>query len=129
MALSAVELAIHRKSTDHFISADRTNIVLKTRGTESMVNGTKTFIPGADRTEQSFKVIWMGDTGVIRQVDSAGGVRRFDFVLVGSHDATVDIGDHWEVDGQENRIEYVYPFNGYEVKAGGVSNGPKPAGA
>lgn len=129
MALSSVELAIHRKGTIRFIASDATNVVLKTRGTESMVNGTKTFIPGDDRPEQSFKIIWAGDNGVLRQVDSAGGVRRFDFILVGSHDATVDIGDYWEVDGQENRIEYVYPANGYEVKAGGISNGPKPAGA
>ena len=129
MTLSTVELAIHRKSTDHFISADRTNIVLKTRGTESMVNGTKSFIPGTNRAEQSFKVIWMGENGIIRQPSSDGGVRRFDFVLVGSYDATLAIGDYWTVNGKENRIEYVYPFNGYEVKAGGVSNGPKPAGA
>jgi hypothetical protein len=129
MAMSAVELAIHRKSTDHFISSDRTDIVLTTRGTESMVNGTKSFSSGVERPEQSFKVIWMGENGIIRQLTGDGGVRRFDFILVGSHDATVDIGDYWEVDGQENRIEYVYPFNGYEVKAGGVSNGPKPAGA
>jgi len=129
MALSTVELAIHRKNTDNFISADRTYIVLTPRGTESMVNGTKVFIPGNDRAEQSFKIIWMGENGIVRTPSTDGGVRRFDFVLVGSYDAAVDVGDYWEVEDQENRIEYVYPFNGYEVKAGGISNGPKPAGA
>ena len=78
-----------------------------------MVNGTKSFIPGTNRAEQSFKVIWMGENGIIRQPSSDGGVRRFDFVLVGSYDATLAIGDYWTVNGQENRIEYVYPFNGY----------------
>lgn len=129
MALSAVELALHRKSTERFIASDPTEITLISRGTESIVNGTKTFSPGEERLEQSFKVIWNGDNGIVRQPDSSGGVRRFDFILVGRHDAELDIGDYWQVEDQENRIEYIYPDNGYEVKAGGVSNGPKPSGA
>lgn len=125
MAFSTVELAIHRSGTKRFIDSDPTEIVLTPR-TSQMVAGTKKFIDGVPRAEQRFKVIWAGDNGIVRIPGQEGGVRRFDFIIVGEHDAIVAINDFWKNGDQEFTIEYVFPSLGYEVKAGGVSHGPSP---
>lgn len=123
--LSATELAIHRKNTERFIQADPTTIVLipKVRVTH---NGTSEFFDDDRRNAQDFKVIWAGDNGIVRPVGQDGGVRRFDFILVGRHDAEVEINDTWELGDQLFIVEYKFPSLGYEVKVGGVSHGSKP---
>jgi hypothetical protein len=132
MALSTVELSIHRKGTEQFIAADKTTVILKSRGEAYYDAGTQKFGLPVERPPQDFKIIWAGDNGIVREVGESGEVRRFDFILVGKHDAQVAIGDYWKSEdspNQENRIEYRFPDNGYEVKVGGVSHGPKPTGA
>ena len=122
--LSGIELSIHRKGTERFINSDPTQITL-TPSTEVWSGGTKTYGSGTPRVAQSFKVIWSGSQdGIV--VKSEGTTRRFDFILVGKHDATVAIGDFWKVGDQHFQVEWVAPANGYEVKAGGVSHGNPP---
>lgn len=118
MALKSYELAIRQRGTLHFIASDPTNIVLIPH-TKSFVDGTKKFVPGTPRIGQDFKVIWGGENGIVRQTPN--GVRRFDFILVGMPDAIVSVGDQFQ--SGKAVVEYVYPFNGYEVKAGGVIHG------
>ena len=125
MISSTVEMSLHRTGTEHFIAADPTDIILIPR-TEQIVDGTKRFLPAIPRLSQTFKVIWPGENGIIREVDPNGGVRRFDFILVGLYGAEVEIGDSWRVGNQSFQIEYKYPDNGYEVKVGGVSHGSSP---
>lgn len=125
MALSAVELTLHRLGTQKFIDDDPTEIAL-IPNSEQVVAGTKTFVPQPARPPQQFKVIWAGDNGIYRRIGDQGGARRFDFILVGEHDAEVAIGDFWKVGSQEFRVEYIFPRNGYEVKAGGISHGAEP---
>lgn len=124
--LSNIELSIHRKGTDSFIKADPTQITLIPT-TESWVGGTKTYGSATPRQTQTFKVIWSGSQdGIV--ITSEGRTRRFDFILVGRHDANVEIGDHWNLNDQYFEIEWIAPDNGYEVKAGGSSHGSKPTG-
>jgi hypothetical protein len=125
MALSDLELPIHRLSTKAFIDADPTVITLTPRQ-EQMVAGTKVFAPQPNRDPQTFKVIWTYDNGIYRQIGTPGGVHRFDFILLGEYDAVMAIGDFWKVGSQEFRIEYIFPSNGYEVKGGGISHGAEP---
>jgi hypothetical protein len=127
MALSTFETALHRRGTEHFIEADPTEIVLIPR-TEQIVDGTKRFVSQSPRLAQFFKVIWPGENGILRDVGPDGGVRRFDFILVGQWYAEVEIGDSWELGTQVFHVEYRYPDNEYEVKVGGVSHGSKPTG-
>ena len=122
--LSAMEAAIQRKATKQFIDADPTDIVLKTIE-ESWVGGTKKTVPGPDKPSQTFKIIWEGQSGIDRQPPN--GSRRYDFILIGEHDADVSLNDFWKVGEQENRIEWIAPFNDYEVVAGGFSYGASPA--
>jgi hypothetical protein len=120
----AVEKLIHRKNTKRFIDSDPTVVSLITP-VSMMVNGTKIANYTEDREPQTFKIIWQGDDGIVRE--TPGGARRFNFILLGEYDAELAIGDFWQVDEQKFVIEYIFPNNGYEVKAGGVSHGSTPA--
>lgn len=126
--LSPIELAIHRSNTERYIASDPTDIILTPRS-EVMKNGTATFKVGKPRKSQQFKIIWAGDNGIVRNVGSAGGVRRFDFILVGMPDAEIEINDTFKLDSKSKQlfiIEYKFPSLGYEIKAGGVSHGSEP---
>ena len=121
--LSPFELRMQRRATENFIAADLSVINLSYK-TVSEVAGTKSYSTGGLRGDQPFKIIWSGSDGILK--DAPDGARRFDFVLLGKYDATVAIGDFWKVGNQEFRITFIYPSNGYEVKAGGLSHGPSP---
>lgn len=122
--MNAVELAIQRKATKAFIDDKPTNLVLHTAVDSVIEGGTQRTVPGADRPEQTFRIIWLSETGIYERPPE--GTRRFDFAIVGEHDAELAIGDFWEDGEQEYRIEAVTPSNGWEVKAHGVSHGAKP---
>ena len=123
MIASQTELAIHRLNTDRFIGTDPTEIILTPRQ-DVWVAGSKRKVDVDDRDPQFFKVIWGGSTGITTTID--GTTHRFDFILVGQYTAEVAIGDHWLIGNQDNEIDFVFPFNGYEVKCGGNSYGSKP---
>jgi len=121
MPVHLASLSIHRRGTDDFIEADPTDIALIPHSAV-WSGGSKTYVAQAPRQMQTFKVIWDGQTGVVDE-----HTRRFDFILVGRFDATVAIKDQWQdTDGQKYVVEYVYPYNGYEVKCGGSSHGTNP---
>lgn len=124
MALtSALERSVHRKGTERFIASDPTDIVLKIKG-GSIVDGTLKAGIGSERDPQQFKLIWGEQSGIVREgTDEA---RRFDFIILGRYDATVEVGDFFTIGENKYIITYVYPYNDYEVKAGGVSHGKDP---
>lgn len=117
------ELAINQSNTLAFIAQDPTVITLTPRS-DVWVAGSKKRVDQTPRAEQVFKVIWAPTTGIVSM--SEGTTRRFDFVLVGAYNSVVAIGDHWLQSTQDNEIDYIFPFNGYEIKCGGSSYGSKP---
>lgn len=123
MTALQTELAINQSNTLAFIAQDPTTITLIPR-LDVWVAGSKKKTDQTPRDPQTFKVIWAPTTGIVQTID--GTSRRFDFVLVGAFDAVVAIGDHWLQTIQDNEIDYVFPYNGYEVKCGGSSYGSKP---
>lgn len=120
---STLEKSIHRRNTLRFIASDPTTIVLMIPG-GGIVDGTFKSGAGSARNPQQFKLIWGEQSGIVRETPD--GTRRFDFVLVGAHDATIEIGDRFSIGENKYVITYIYPYNDYEVKAGGVSHGPNP---
>lgn len=90
----------------------------------TVIAGTKSMADLPSRDPQEFWFIWQGDNPIVST--DKGTTRRLDFVLVGSFDAEVAVGDHWETAGQKFEITYLAPYNGYEVKCGGVSIGANP---
>lgn len=123
MVMLAADLAVNRSNTDWYINLWPTEIILVPRQ-EIWVAGSKRLGDGVPRDPQTFHVIWSGGTGITPMID--GVTHRFDFILVGLYTAEVAIHDHWQMGTQDNEIDYVFPFNGYEVKCGGNSYGSKP---
>jgi hypothetical protein len=116
-------LAINRDNTARYIALWPTEIILIPRK-EIWVAGSKRMVDQNDRDPQTFHVIWSGATGIVTMID--GVTHRFDFILVGEYTAEVAIRDHWILGTQDNEIDYIFPFNGYEVKCGGSSYGSNP---
>ena len=126
MLSKTVELSIHQKGTENFINSDPTEIILKTL-TEVWNAGSRSFNASVDRDSQTFKVIWSGSQdGIVLNGETRA--RSFDFILIGKYDAEIAIGDYWTLNDQHFQIEWLAPYNGYEVKAGGCSHGSKPTG-
>jgi hypothetical protein len=123
MLTSTLEKAVHRKGTQRFIESDPTDIVL-IPVSGAVTDGTVKFLPQSPRSSQRFKLIWGGESGIVREIPD--GSRRFDFILVGAHDATVAIGDTFTINNNKYVVDYLFPYNDYEVKAGGVSHGADP---
>lgn len=127
MTASSAKLAINRKATAKFIADDPAAISLIYKIEQSRPGGAKAWIDGSPpRDPQDFKIIWPGGDGIV--VTAEGKTRRFDFIIVGKYDAIMAIGDHWTQgeSPQTYEIEYLFPYNGYEVKGGGVSHGSAP---
>lgn len=129
MGAREIEQRLNRKSTEWFVDCDPTTLVLIPRVKQNRPGGSHRFVDGTPREPQDFKFIYPGGDGIVVTAD--GETRRFDFILVGSHDGRMDIGDHWtETDAngvvQNYVIEYLYAPNGYEIKGGGVTHGEYP---
>jgi hypothetical protein len=122
--LTATELAIQRRATKQFIDAAPKTVILSTVA-KVMVAGTASFLSGGSRDPQIFRLVWLTEDGINERPPD--GTRRFDFALIGEHDAEISIGDFWKEGDQEFRIENMTPSNGWEVKAYGISHGPKPS--
>lgn len=122
--MNSLELAIHRKGTLAFIEADSRSIVLEIKA-KTTHGGSVSSASGGYRDAQDFRVIYPGDlTGLVSDGDKT--TRRFDFVLVGAHDAQIAINDCWtEESGQAYSIDWIFR-NDYETKAGGYSHGRNP---
>lgn len=127
MGASPSELPFLRAGTQRFIDLDPTTIVLTPRN-DVWLAGTKVRGQLPDRDPQVFKVIWTDFGAGFSPTIVGPETRRFDFVLVGAYDAEIAIGDFWKVGDQDNEVTHIYPSNGYEVKAGGVSHGGNPHG-
>lgn len=98
--------------------------IVLTPVSETFVNGTRIITEINPRPAQEFWVIWPGGSGIVSNM--FGTTRKFDFILVGDWDAEVEIGDHWVEGAQKYQITFIEPYNGYEVKCGGVSVGAHP---
>lgn len=83
----------------------------------------------APRPAQYFKVIPQSGSadGIVDTSD--GKERRYNFVLVGEWDATVQIGDFWIDPDRDDffwSVQGFQPYNGYEVKFGVIGFGGDP---
>ena len=124
MGALVFEVAVNRKLTKWFIDTDPTSLILIPRTKQDRPGGSHRFVDGPAKDPQIVKMIYPGGDGIVVTAD--GKTRRFDFIIVGQHDADIAIGDHWTEGDQNYVIEYLFPFNDYEVKGGGVTHGSAP---
>jgi hypothetical protein len=113
------ELRVNRLNTDAFIASDPLRVALRTRGRSRTDSGAFASPAAAERPEQVFKLIMQSPAGSsIEQRTEDGTERQVDFILLGSWNAAIEVGDFWE-DDLANRFEVkaVVPRNGYETRA------------
>ena len=128
MAASPEELRINRYLTKQFIDMDPTSIVLLRRARVDNGAGGWRYSSALPRPAQVFKLIPQGGpvNGLTETTD--GAERKYDFVLLGEHDADVDVGDYWlDADGSHWVVEGFIPSNEYEIRAGVRAVGEKIA--
>jgi hypothetical protein len=118
-----ISLETNRQLTSWFIAQDPSSIVF-TPHHEEWSGGAKKTVADPDREVQIVKFIYPGGDGIVLAEDH--NTRHFDFIVVAEYDAEIDIWDSFDHSNNHYVIEYVFPYNGYEVKVGGSSHGKAP---
>jgi hypothetical protein len=104
-----------RITTSAFIADDPTTIALLRQTKVRKPSGGHDF-PKLPIAPQVFRFINQDIGGGVTAGADDGTVRRFDYVLVGNHDADVQINDTW-VDGQiQYKVDSIIPNNGWETR-------------
>lgn len=122
------EIAVNRLNTDIFIRQNPVSVALRTRATIQTPSGGSEHVEAETRQPQTFRLIMQSPAGAsIEQRTEFGETeRRIDYVLLGSWDAEVDVGDFWERSGVHFEVMSLIPWNGYEVRANVEANGLRP---
>ena len=123
MDTSLISLERNRELTSWFINDDPTTITL-TPHEEQWSGGAKKMVTLPDRDPLTVKMIYPGGDGIVVTADSV--TRRFDFIIVADYDALIKMWDSFDRWGNHYVVEYIMPYNGYEVKVGGSSHGSEP---
>ena len=123
MDTAILALENNRAMTSWFINDDPTSVVFIPHE-EQWRGGAKKLVALPPRDMQTVKFIYPGGDGIIPGDETK--TRRFDFIIVAEYDAVIQIGDSFDRWANHYVVEYVFPYNGYEVKVGGTTHGPEP---
>lgn len=121
--IGIISLGTNRQLTSWFIDQDPTSVVF-TPHHQEWTGGAKKMVSDPDRSAQIVKIIYPGGDGIVIEEDHTS--RRFDFIVVAEYDADIDLWDSFDHLANHYVVEYVFPYNGYEVKVGGSSHGSEP---
>ena len=114
-ALTDTRDAYLRVTTRAFINDDPQTIVLKRQVKVRKPGGGHDF-PKVPIAPQVFRFINQDiSSGLATGIDE-GTARRFSYVLVGLHDADIDINDTFELNGIEYQVMSIIPNNGWETR-------------
>lgn len=113
--MSAI-LAAQRRVTRGYIDADPTTVTLIPSTVTVLANGGKSQVDGIPRTPQRFKLIQVAFDA--RPTLTVDGVERIiSYILLGTHDSTMEVWDHWSGDdGSVYTIVALGEGFGYEKK-------------
>lgn len=116
---SASEIAWKQRGTDQFIAANPITLILIPKVEVKTGAGGKVATDGPPRMPQALRLIDQATAsgnvpGRFRAQD--GQQRRATFMLLGSWDAVMAVGDHWTVNGKRYEITEMLPDNGYEQR-------------
>lgn len=120
--LTDVRLAHLRYTTKHFIQDDPRTIILNRQVKVNKPGGGHDFNTVAIAA-QEFRFINQDIQSGLATSQDDGTARRFSYVMVGVHDADVDINDVWEEgtkgqnDYKQFKVESIIPNNGWETRA------------
>lgn len=113
------ELDVQRRLTRAFIATAPVEVTLIPEVKTATGSGGYTTAPGPARAPQTFKLIEPADSGAEDPVRASTGVSRYisDYMLLGEHDADIDIDDTFVLDGNSYRVVELLHPNGYEARA------------
>lgn len=115
-ALIDTRLAYLRYTTKKYIEDDPTTVTLFRQTVVDGDDGGHDF-PKLARPVQVFRFINQDVTSGIAYGSDDGVARRFTYVMVGLHDADVDINDTWSDGQKQYKVESLIPNNGWESRA------------
>lgn len=120
---SSIELAAQRKQTQALLArGNGIRVVLNHATIVNDASGGQT--PGApvSRTEQTFH--WsQPSTQLPERVTPDGSLAVPEYVLVGRHDAVIERGDWFYMDGIKYQVVFIHPDRSYETRAEVVYRG------
>lgn len=111
-------LDAQKRLTEAFIAVDPRVVTLIPQVKTSNGSGGFTLAPGIPRAPQTFTLLAQAKGQEEPTKTEDGQVMRTDYVLVGKYNAAIAPLDYW-IDGDSRyTVEYILPYNGYEVRAG-----------
>lgn len=114
--LTDTRQAYLRHTTKTFIEGDPTVIALKRQTKVAKPGGGHDF-PKTPLDPQTFRFINQGLSGGLSYAADDGIARRFDYILVGFHDADLAVNDTWADGEQQYKVTSMVPNNGWEARA------------
>lgn len=115
-AVIDARLAYLRYTTKNYIKDDPTDVILNRQTPVEQSGGGHKF-PKTSLLPQTFRFIDQDITSGISYGSDDGIARRFTYVMVGLHDADIDINDTWTVGEISYKVESLVPNNGWESRA------------
>lgn len=122
---NVAEQSVNRRLTAAFIAANPVNLTLIPRDKVKQQSGAHKLTDQTPRAIQTFRLIPYGETYRPTPTDD-GKERAYDFILLGSFDASMEVDDYW-VDANGSKLIVVekmpttplnYETRGYVVKHG-----------
>lgn len=126
MKSRAAYLDAQKRQTKAFIDHSPVWITLIPREKTSDGAGGWTLSDGEPRPQQRFALIPQSETtrGVnLPRQTSDGLVQVFDYILLGEVGTVIGGKDYWVWGQARYEVEYLFPDNGYEVRAGVMRRG------
>lgn len=114
--LTDERLALLRYTTKQYIQDDPTEVIIMRQTKVSRPGGGHVF-PKNPIAPQIFRFVNQDITGGAINGSDDGTARRFTYVLIGEHDADLDVNDTWEIDDQQYKIDAIIPNNQWESRA------------
>lgn len=119
-ALTSLRLPELQWNTNEYIKAKPTTISLvPTRGdiAISKPGGGHDFPSPLPRAAQQFRlIVQTGFDGIELSPNDDGMSRKFAYIIVGSWNAQLAIGDMWSEGANRYHVDSIEPYNGYEVR-------------
>ncbi len=115
-ALTDIRLNELRWNTNQYINSKPTVIALKYSTSTAKPGGGHDFVK-ASRLPQKFRIVKQNTfDGIEYSPNDEGMSRKFAYLIIGSHDAILAVGDSWDDGPNHFHVDTIEPYNGYEVR-------------
>jgi hypothetical protein len=114
--LTDTRQAYLRYTTKIYIADDPTVVIIQ-RQTRVNKGGGGYDFPKSPIAAQIFRFVNQDISTGISYGSDDGTARKFDYVLVGEHNADIDVNDTWTANGIQYKVDAIIPNNGFETRA------------